>query len=190
MFQSKITIRRLSRYIPIIVTVALIATLGLAVMSPTVSADGNYSGELNATEEEMVATTNETLENHTELSSVSDTEPLTGCFAGDGHALNIGDGPATIDGLVHASILTDPTNGNEFGVELAGQINDDQIISLAAGVQLSRSGLLEDGVNPFAAFDLLYNYNFELPMFNGMIGQSTYSETTPPLTSAAGEVEC
>lgn len=190
MAQRKITILRLCRYITIILAIALLVTIGFAVMSPTASADGNYSDELNATEDEMLATTNETLENHTELSSASDTEPLTGCFAGDGHALNIGDGPATIDGLVHASVLTDPTNGNEFGVELAGQINDDKIISLAAGVQLSRSGLLEDGVNPFAAFDLLYNYNFELPMFNGHIDQSTYSETTPPLTSAAGEVEC
>jgi hypothetical protein len=189
MNQSKLIPVRVSRYVPILIAIALLATIGLAMTVAPVSAD-NYSDELNASEEEMLTATNETLDNHSELSAEADSEPLTGCFAGSGHALDIGNGSATIDGLVHASILTDPTNGNEFGVELAGQINDDEIISLAAGVRLSRSGLLENGVNPFAAFDLLYNYNFQLPMFTGMIDQSTYTETTPPLTSAAGEVEC
>ncbi|CDK38212.1 hypothetical protein [Halorubrum sp. AJ67] len=189
MTQSKISLVRVSRYVPIIVAIALLATIGLA-MTATPASAANYSDELNASEEEMLASTNDTLDNHSELSAEATTEPLTGCFAGSGHALDIGNRSATIDGLVHASILTDPTNGNEFGVELAGQINDYEIISLAAGVRLSRSGLLEDGVNPFAAFDLLYNYNFQLPMFTGMIDQSAYTETTPPLTSAAGEVEC
>jgi len=179
----------MSRHVPILIAIALLATIGLAITAAPVSA-ANYSDELNASEEEMLTTANDTLNNHSELSAEADTEPLTGCFAGNGHALDIGNGSATIDGLVHASILTDLSNGNEFGVELAGQINDDEIITLAAGVRLSRSGILEDGVNPFAAFDLLYNYNFQLPMFTGMIDQSTYTETTPPLTSAAGEVEC
>lgn len=188
--QSMIRFSSLSRYVPIILAIALLATVGLAVATAPASAAGNYSDELNESTDEALSIANETIENNPELSTNANTTPLTGCFAGEGYALDIGDGAATIDSLVHMSILTDPTNGNEFGVELAGRINDDEIITLAAGVQLSRSGLLEDGINPFAAFDLLYNYTFELPMFTGHIDQSTYTETTPPLTSAAGEVKC
>lgn len=178
-----------SRYLPIILAVALVSTMGLAMAASPAAAE-NYSDELNSSTDAALTETNTTLGNYSELSPVTEPESLTGCFAGDGYALDIGNGSATIDGLVHASILTDPTNGNEFGVELAGRINDDEIITLAAGVQLSRSGILEDGVNPFAAFDLLYNYNFQLPMFSGMIDQTTHTETSPPLTSAAGEVDC
>ncbi len=126
---------------------------------------------------------------------VVDTEgaavgPITQCFAGEGYPLVIGDPPATIDALVHVSVLTDPANGDEFGVELAGTLADDRIVTLAAGVRLSEAGLLATGVNPFAAFDLLYTYELRLPMFDGLTGETTYEEDRPPVSGAAGTVPC
>ncbi|WP_459878201.1 DUF7332 family protein [Halorubrum gandharaense] len=116
--------------------------------------------------------------------------PITECFVGDGYPLAIGDPPATIDALVHVSVLTDRENGGEFGVELAGTLDDDPIITLAAGVQLNRIGLLTTGINPFAAFDLVYTYAFNLPMFEGHVDRTTYEEDSPPVGSAAGTVPC
>ena len=117
-------------------------------------------------------------------------DPITECFAGEGYPLVIGDPPTTIDSLVHLSVLTDPSNGGEFGVELAGTIEDDRIVTLAVGVRLSRAGSVATGVNPFAAFDVLYTYELRLPMFDGVIGQSTYEEDSPPVSGAAGTVPC
>ena len=116
--------------------------------------------------------------------------PITDCFAGEGYPLVIVYPPTTIDSLVHLSVLTDPQNGGEFGVELAGTIEDDRIVTLAAGVRLSRAGLVATGVNPFAAFDLLYTYELRLPMFDGTIGQSTYEEDRPPVSGATETVPC
>lgn len=116
--------------------------------------------------------------------------PITECFVGDGYPLAIGDPPATIDALVHFSVLTDRENGGEFGIELAGTLEDDPIITLAAGVQLNRIGLLATGINPFAAFDLVYTYAFNLPMFDGHIDGTSYEADQPPVGSAAGTVPC
>ena len=116
--------------------------------------------------------------------------PLTGCFAGDGYPISIGETGATIDALVHLSVLTDPSVGNEFGLEAAGEIGDDPIVTLAAGVRLSASEAITDGINPFAAFDLLYAYELRLPMFDGNIGETEYREDGSPITSAAGVVPC
>ncbi|GAB7092046.1 hypothetical protein JCM18237_23170 [Halorubrum luteum] len=116
--------------------------------------------------------------------------PITECFAGEGYPLVIGDPPATIDSLVHLSVLTDPSNGGEFGVELSGTLENDRIVTLAAGVRLSRAGLVATGVNPFAAFDILYTYELRLPMFDGAIGQSAYEEERPPVSGATEPVPC
>lgn len=116
--------------------------------------------------------------------------PLTECFAGEGYPLAIGDPPATIDALVHVSVLTDPAAGDEFGVELAGTLDGEPIVTLAAGVRLDAPGLVATGIDPFAAFDLLYTYELRLPMFDGTIGETTYEEDGPPVGSAAGTVPC
>lgn len=116
--------------------------------------------------------------------------PLTECFAGEGRPLAIGDPPATIDALVHVSVLTDPAAGDEFGVELAGRLDGEPIVTLAAGVRLDAPGLVATGIDPFAAFDLLYAYELRLPMFDGTIGETTYEEDRPPVGSAAGAVPC
>ena len=115
---------------------------------------------------------------------------ITRCFTGDGYPLAIGNGSAQIDAAVHASVLTDPTVGNEVGVELAGSLERARIVTLAAGVRLDAPGLLAAGANPFAAFDLLYTYELRLPMFASALETSTYQGDDPPVGSAAGTAPC
>ncbi|WP_418284938.1 DUF7332 family protein [Halorubrum sp. DTA46] len=116
--------------------------------------------------------------------------PLTRCFDGEGYPVSIGDEGATIDALVHLSVLTDPAVGNEFGVEAVGAIGGDPIVTLAAGVRLTAREAIADGVNPFAAFDVLYTYELRLPMFDGAVGDTEYRDEGSPITSAAGVVPC
>ncbi len=128
-------------------------------------------------------------------SSVADVDgdsadPLTRCFTGQGHPISIGETGATIDAVVHLSVLTDPAVGNEFGLEAAGAIDDDPIVTLAAGVRLTASEAIADGFDPFAAFEVLYAYELRLPMFDGGIGDTEYRDGGSPITSAAGVVPC
>ncbi|MFW5917350.1 MAG: DUF7332 family protein [Halorubrum sp.] len=116
--------------------------------------------------------------------------PLTECFAGDGYPISIGETGASIEALVHISVLTDPAAGNEFGIEAAGTLDDEPIVTLAAGVRLTAREAVADGVDPFAAFDVLYAYDLRLPMFDGAIGDSEYSDRGSPITSGAGAVPC
>lgn len=114
----------------------------------------------------------------------------TGCFAGDGYPISIGDEGATIDALVHLSVLTDPAVGNEFGIEAAGAVGDDRIVTLAAGVRLTAREAIADGLDPFEAFDILYTYELRLPMFDGTIGDSEYRDEGSPVSSSAGVDPC
>jgi len=123
-------------------------------------------------------------------SPARDGGPITGCFTGDGYPLVIGNGSAQIDAALHASVLTDPAAGDEVGVELAGRLEQTRIVTLAAGVRLDTPGLLTAGTNPFAAFDLLYTYDLQLPMFAGAVGTSTYRGDGPPVGSAADADPC
>lgn len=116
--------------------------------------------------------------------------PPTRCFDGDGYPLSIGNGSATIDAVIHLSVLTDPAAGNEFGVELAGSVDRDPIVTLAAGVRLTAPGTDAVVSNPFAAFDLLYAYELRLPMFEGAVDDSEHREDRPPVGSPAGSVPC
>jgi hypothetical protein len=63
-------------------------------------------------------------------------------------------------------------------------------VTLAAGVRLDAPGILAAGANPFAAFDLLYTYEFRLPMFAGALDTATYRGDGPPVGSAADAVPC
>lgn len=128
-------------------------------------------------------------------SSTADTDgdrsgPLTRCFTGEGHPISIGDSGATIDTIVHLSVLTDPAVGNEFGLEAAGAIDGDPIVTLAAGVRLTASEAIADGFDPFAAFEVLYAYELRLPMFDDGIDETEYRDDGSPITSAAGVVPC
>lgn len=116
--------------------------------------------------------------------------PPTQCFAGDGYPVSIGDSGATIDAFVHLSVLTDPAVGNEFGMEAAGALDGDPIVTLAAGIRLTAREAIADGVDPFAAFDVLYTYELRLPMFDGSIGDTEYRDDGSPIDSGAGTVPC
>ena len=114
----------------------------------------------------------------------------TRCFAGDGYPISIGETGATIDAVVHLSVLTDPAAGNEVGLEAAGALGGDPIVVLAAGVRLTAREAVANGVDPFAAFDVLYAYELSLPMFGGAIDDSEYSDSGSPIESGAGAAAC
>jgi hypothetical protein len=119
-----------------------------------------------------------------------DVTPPTRCFAGDGYPISIGETGATIDVIIHLSMLTDPVAGNEFGIEAAGALADEPIVTLAAGVRLTVREAVRDGIDPFAAFEVLYAYELDLPMFDGAIGDSEYDDETAPIESGARTVAC
>jgi len=117
-------------------------------------------------------------------------DPPTRCFAGEGYPISIGDQGAAIETLVHLSVLTDPAAGNEFGMEAAGTLDGDPIVTLAAGVRLTAREAVSNGVDPFAAFDVLYAYELRLPMFSGSVGDSEYRDDGSPIESSAGAGPC
>ncbi|EMA63140.1 DUF7332 family protein [Halorubrum lipolyticum] len=117
-------------------------------------------------------------------------DPPTRCFAGEGYPISIGDEGPAIEALVHLSVLTDPAAGNEFGLEAAGTLDGEPIVTLGAGVRLTAREAVADGVDPFAAFDVLYAYELRLPMFDGSIGDSEYRDEGSPIESGAGAVPC
>lgn len=114
----------------------------------------------------------------------------TRCFAGDGYPVSIGETGATIDAIVHLSVLTDPAAGNEFGLEAAGTLDGDPVVTLAAGVRLTAREAVASGVDPFAAFDVLYAYELSLPMFGGAIDDAEYRDDGPPIELGAGTADC
>ncbi|WP_434522067.1 DUF7332 family protein [Halorubrum sp. AS12] len=118
--------------------------------------------------------------------------PITKCFTGEGYPISIGDGGsgAAMETVVHLSVLTDPGAGNEFGLETAGRLDGEPIVTLAAGVRLTAREALADGVDPFAAFDVLYTYELRLPMFDGAVGDADYEDDGSPIDSTAGAVAC
>jgi hypothetical protein len=112
------------------------------------------------------------------------------CFSGKGYPIGIGDGQTKIATILHLSVLTDPAAGNEFGLEAAGTIAEDPIVTLAAGVRLTARDAIANGVDPFAAFDVLYAYELRLPMFDGAIDESDYRDDGSPIDSSATPVPC
>ena len=116
--------------------------------------------------------------------------PPTRCFTGDGYPISIGETGATIDAVVHLSVLTDPAAGDEFGLEAAGALDGVPIVTLAAGVRLTAREAVANGIDPFAAFDVLYAYELDLPMFGGAIGDSDYRDDGSPVESGAGTAAC
>ena len=118
--------------------------------------------------------------------------PITRCFNGDGYSISIGDGEggATMATVIHLSVLTDPAAGNEFGIETAGRLDGESIVTLAAGVRLTGREAIANGFDPFAAFDVLYTYDLRLPMFDGSIGDAGYEDAGSPIGSKAGAVAC
>ena len=124
--------------------------------------------------------------------NASEVAPITRCFTGDGYPISIGgdEGDAAMETVVHLSVLTDPGAGNEFGIETAGRLDGEPVVVLAAGVRLTARQAVADGVDPFAAFDVLYTYELRLPMFAGAVGDADYEDGGSPIDSSAGAVPC
>ncbi|MDV7349432.1 hypothetical protein R3751_06525 [Halorubrum distributum] len=122
----------------------------------------------------------------------TEVAPITRCFTGSGYPISIGDGEggATMETVVHLSVLTDPGAGNEFGVETAGRLDGEPIVALAAGVRLTGREAIANGFDPLAAFDVLYTYELQLPMFAGSVGDADYEDDGSPIESSAGAVDC
>jgi hypothetical protein len=118
--------------------------------------------------------------------------PITRCFSGTGYPISIGDGEggATMETVIHLSVLTDPRAGNEFGIETAGRLGGEPIVTLAAGVRLTGREAIANGLDPFAAFDVLYTYELQLPMFAGAVGDADYEDGGSPIESSAGAIAC
>jgi len=118
--------------------------------------------------------------------------PITRCFTGEGYPMSIGggEGGATMEAVFHLSVLTDSGAGNEFGLETAGLLDGVPIVTLAAGVRLTAREAIANGVDPFAAFDVLYTYELRLPMFDGAVGDAGYADDGSPIDSPAGTVAC
>ncbi|ELZ61429.1 MULTISPECIES: DUF7332 family protein [Halorubrum] len=121
----------------------------------------------------------------------SEVGPITRCFTGEGYPISIGgEGGATMEAVLHLSVLTDSGAGNEFGLETAGSLDGEPIVTLAAGVRLTAREAIANGVDPFAAFDVLYTYDLRLPMFEGAVGDAGYEDDGSPIDSSAGAVAC
>ncbi|AZQ14365.1 hypothetical protein [Halorubrum sp. PV6] len=125
-----------------------------------------------------------------QMSGDDRAESPTRCFSGKGYPIGIGDGQTRIATIVHLSVLTDPAAGNEFGLEAAGTIAGDPIVTLGAGVRLTARDAIANGLDPFAAFDVLYAYELHLPMFAGAIDESDYRDDGSPIDSSATPVPC
>lgn len=115
---------------------------------------------------------------------------LTECFVGEGYPIAIGESGPTIETRVHLSVLTDPEVGNEFGLEAAGTLGGTPIVTLAAGVRLTAREAIANGLDPFAAFDVLYTYELRLPMFDGSVDDSEYRDDGSPIDAGTGSVTC
>ncbi|ELZ35633.1 DUF7332 family protein [Halorubrum tebenquichense] len=121
----------------------------------------------------------------------SEVGPITRCFTGEGYPISIGgQGGATMEAVLHLSVLTDSGAGNEFGLETAGSLDGEPIVTLAAGVRLTAREAIANGVDPFAAFDVLYTYDLRLPMFEGAVGDAGYEDDGSPIDSTAGAAAC
>lgn len=173
--------QKASRYMFVVVVLAGFVTLSAAAAMqslPDTDPEANVSIESEAGAQQQVA--------------ASPAQPMssTGCFRGKGHQFRIGESPGTIDSAIHLSVLTNPADGSEFGLESVGDLEQGRVVTLAAGVRVSGSDVIESGGNPFAGFDLIYRYELDLPMFDGRVNQSTYSDDRPPVESGVGVVDC
>ncbi|MDZ5812051.1 hypothetical protein U4E84_11930 [Halorubrum sp. AD140] len=160
-----------------------------AVTDGAVAADGAEATQPDGAEP---AVDGDAPDGHAQASEAPDdaASPPTRCFAGDGYPISIGETGATIDARVHLSVLTDPAAGNEFGMEATGALDGDTVVTLAAGVRLTAREAVSNGVDPFAAFDVLYAYELRLPMFDGSLEDSEYRDDGSPIESGAGAVAC
>ncbi|NUE02193.1 hypothetical protein HUB97_06790 [Halorubraceae archaeon YAN] len=120
-------------------------------------------------------------------------EELGQCFPGDGYSITIGSQGPQIDSIVHFSLLTNLGAPGSMGIEMAGTTGDEYIILL-------RTGVLFEGVgeptaflaDPMAHFSVAFEFDFSLPMFDGMTdgGDFSYSGDGAPIDAPIGDAVC
>lgn len=110
------------------------------------------------------------------------------CFIGEGYEFTIGNQGPTIDAAIHMSLLTNLGGPGTFGIELAGSTGSQNIIELRTGVVFG--GIESVGSflsNPFDAFAIAFDYQFQLPMFGD---EFDYNETDAPIDGPVEQINC
>jgi len=111
------------------------------------------------------------------------------CFPGEGYEFTIGTQGPQIGMVLHLSMLTNLGGPGAVGIELAGSIDGPPIIELKTGVAFdgieSVGAFLND---PFAAFSIIYDYRFELPMLGS--GSVDHEESEPPISGPIDTTGC
>jgi hypothetical protein len=110
------------------------------------------------------------------------------CFPGDGYEFAIGNQGPTIDVAIHMSMLTNLGGPGTFGVELAGSTGSQTIIELRIGVVFD--GIDDVGTflnDPFGAFAIAFDYQFQLPMFGSGFD---HNATEAPIDGPIDQVDC
>ncbi|MUV56883.1 hypothetical protein [Halogeometricum sp. CBA1124] len=109
------------------------------------------------------------------------SEPV--CFPGGGHELDIGTEGPGIAVTVHTSLFTNLTDAGALGMEARGTALNATIIELRTGVVFDGVGPAEEFLaNPFSRFAILFDYSFELPMFAGLVDDSSYETDESPVS--------
>ena len=112
-----------------------------------------------------------------------------GCFPGEGYEFTIGTQGPQIGMVLHLSLLTNLGGPGAIGIELAGSIDGPPIIELKTGVAFdgieSVGAFLND---PFGAFSIVYDYQFELPMLGS--GSVDHEESEPPISGPINTTGC
>lgn len=111
------------------------------------------------------------------------------CFGG-GTDLTVGTEGPSIDLTIYTSLFTNLTGPGAFGLGAVGGTGEHTVVTLRAGVVFAGVGdpaaFLAD---PFARFGLAFDYTLSLPMFEGLVGDSEYTEDDAPV-SGVPEAEC
>ncbi|SFR47209.1 DUF7332 family protein [Halogeometricum limi] len=105
------------------------------------------------------------------------------CFPPGGHELGIGTEGPGIRVTIHTSLFTNLSGPGALGIEASGSALDTTILELRTGVVFDGTGpVLDFLANPFSRFAVLFDYGFELPMFDGMVEESRYESDESPVT--------
>ncbi|WP_253736278.1 DUF7332 family protein [Halohasta salina] len=116
-------------------------------------------------------------------------DSANGCFPSEGYEFTIGTQGPQIGMVLHLSLLTNLGGPGAVGIELSGSIDGPPIIELKTGVAFdgieSVGAFLND---PFAAFSIIYDYRFELPMLGS--GSLDHEESEPPISGPINTTGC
>lgn len=115
-------------------------------------------------------------------------ETVDRCFIEEGAEFTIGTQGPEIKMVLHHSLFTNLGGAGALGVELSGSIGGPPIIELKTGVIFAGIDSVTEFLNnPFGAFSIAFDYQFELPMFGSGFN---YNETNAPIDGPLGDSTC